>query len=435
MSEKIRESRRKEGPRTSIDGQISTRFSLIHLLKFMGIGLVVGVAYIDPGNWGTDLAAGSKFGYSLLWVVVMSNLMGMLLQYLSSKLGIMTGRSLAENCRYNLAKWKSLSLWVTAEIAAIATDLAEVIGGAVAINLLFGIPLIYGAIITGLDTLLILGLERKGFRKLEAAIIGMVAIIGFAYVIEILLAQPDWNRIAFDAVVPQFSSIRGDGLLIAVGILGATVMPHAIYLHSSIINSRHNAIPYKKSKKQLVKFSMIDTIVALSLAGLVNGAILVVSAATFHTHNVVIDSIDVAYKTLSPLLGNLSSYAFAIALLASGLASSVVATLSGQVIFEGFTNLKIKLWKRRILTRLITLVPAIIAVSLGASPLSILVISQVVLSIQLPFTVIPLVYFTGKKKIMGPDGVNRFPTKILALICTAVIVVMNILLIIYQFFM
>ena len=434
MTDNIKESGRKEEPRISIDRQFSKGVNLAHLIKFMGIGVVVGVAYIDPGNWGTDIAAGSKFGYSLLWVVVMSNLMGMLLQYLSSKLGIVTGRSLAENCRHNLTKWKSLSLWGTAEIAAIATDLAEVIGAAIAINLLFGIPLIYGAIITGFDTLLILALERKGFRKLEAAIIGMVAIIGFAYVFEILLAQPDWNKIAYHAVIPEFSSLGGDGLLIAVGILGATVMPHAIYLHSSIIKSRHKMMPYIKSKKQLVRFSMIDTIVALSLAGLVNGAILVVSA-TFHTHNVIIDSIDVAYRTLSPLLGNLSVYAFAIALLASGLASSVVATLSGQVIFEGFTNLKIKLWKRRIVTRLITLVPAIIAISLGVSPLSILVISQVILSIQLPFTVIPLVYFTGKKKIMGSEGVNRLPTKILALICTTVIIAMNILLIVYQFFM
>ena len=434
MNDNIKRAGRKEESYTSVDHQFSKGFNLVHFLKFMGIGIVVGVAYIDPGNWGTDIAAGSKFGYSLLWVVVMSNLMGMLLQYLSSKLGIVTGRSLAENCRHNLARWKSLSLWGTAEIAAIATDLAEVIGAAVAINLLFGLPLVYGAIITGFDTLLILGLERKGFRKLEAAIIGMVAIIGFAYIIEIILAQPNWNDIAYHAVVPEINPLKGEGLLIAVGILGATVMPHAIYLHSSIIRSRYKTESDGNSKHRLIRFSMIDTIIALTLAGLVNGAILVVSASTFHTHNVVIDSIDVAYRTLSPLLGNLSSYAFAIALLASGIASSVVATLSGQVIFEGFTNLKIKLWKRRIVTRLITLVPAIIAISFGASPLSILVISQVILSIQLPFTVIPLVYFTGRKKIMGSEGVNRSVTKILALICTAVIIVMNILLITYQFF-
>ena len=435
MKDNSQGSGRKEESRISVDHQVSRGFDLVHFMKFMGIGLVVGVAYIDPGNWGTDIAAGSKFGYSLLWVVVMSNLMGMLLQYLSSKLGIMTGRSLAENCRHNLTRWKSLSLWGTAEVAAIATDLAEVIGGAVAINLLFGLPLIYGAIIISCDTLVILALERKGFRKLEAAIIGMVVVIGCAYVIELLLAQPEWNEIAYNAAIPDFNSLKGDGLLIAVGILGATVMPHAIYLHSSIIKSRSKISSYAKTKKQLVRFSLIDTIVALSLAGLVNGAILIVSAATFHTHNIIIDSIDVAYRTLSPLLGNISSYAFAIALLASGLASSVVATLSGQVIFEGFTNLKIKLWKRRIITRLITLVPAVIAISLGASPLSILVISQVILSIQLPFTVIPLVYFTSKKKIIGADGVNRLPTKVLALLCTGVIVTMNVLLIIYQFFM
>lgn len=408
----------------------SNRIKLAHLFKFMGVGVVVGIAYMDPGNWGTDIAAGSKFGYSLLFIVVMSNLIGMFTQYLSSKLGLATGFSLAENCKIHLPRWQSLSLWGTAEIAAIATDLAEVIGGAIAFNLLFGIPLVYGAVLTAVDVLLILTLERKGVRKLEAAIIGMVAIIGAAFLLEIYLAAPDWNQIAYHAVIPE---LKSGSIVIAVGILGATVMPHAIFLHSSIIKSRLPMMGLVKSKKSLIKLSMIDSVLALTIAGLVNGAILVLAASTFYQHGIAIESIDVAYKTLTPLLGNLSSIAFAVALLASGLASSTVATLSGQVIFEGFTNWKVKLWQRKIAIRLITLVPAVIAISIGINSLDILVISQVVLSLQLPFTVIPLVYFTGKKDIMGAENMNKRITKILALICTIVIVVMNILLLLYQF--
>ncbi len=408
----------------------SNRIKLAHLFKFMGVGVVVGIAYMDPGNWGTDIAAGSKFGYSLLFIVVMSNLIGMFTQYLSSKLGLATGFSLAENCKIHLPRWQSLSLWGTAEIAAIATDLAEVIGGAIAFNLLFGIPLVYGAVLTAVDVLLILTLERKGVRKLEAAIIGMVAIIGVAFLLEIYLAAPDWNQIAYHAVIPE---LKSESIVIAVGILGATVMPHAIFLHSSIIKSRLPMMGLVKSKKSMIKLSMIDSVLALTIAGLVNGAILVLAASTFYQHGIAIESIDVAYKTLTPLLGNLSSIAFAVALLASGLASSTVATLSGQVIFEGFTNWKVKLWQRKIAIRLITLVPAVIAISIGINSLDILVISQVVLSLQLPFTVIPLVYFTGKKDIMGAENMNKRITKILALICTTVIVVMNILLLLYQF--
>lgn len=403
---------------------------MFYFLRFMGLGLVVGVAYIDPGNWGTDIAAGSKFGYSLLWVVVMSNLIGMFMQYLSSKLGIATGRSLSENCRDNLTKKKSFFLWITAEIAVIATDLAEVVGAAIALYLLFKIPLVYGAIITGLDTLLILGLERYGMRKVEAIIIGMMVLIGSAYLIEIYLAEPNWAEIGYHAVVPELTH---DGLIIAVGILGATVMPHAIFLHSSMTKTRKSMFEVLKSPKRIIRFSMLDTIFALIFAGLINGAILVMSAATFYQKNMVIESIEVAYETLTPLLGNTSSVMFGVALLASGIASSIVATLSGQVIFEGFTRFKAKLWKRRIVIRTITIVPAIIALSYGVNTLDMLVISQVILSLQLPFTIIPLVYFTSKEKIMGKDYANRIFTKILAIICVVVIVVLNILLLIFEF--
>lgn len=396
----------------------------------MGLGLVVGVAYIDPGNWGTDIAAGSKFGYSLLWIVVMSNLIGMFMQYLSSKLGIATGMSLSENCRENLSRGKSFFLWITAEVAVIATDLAEVVGAAIALYLLFKIPLIYGAILTGLDTLLILGLERAGIRKVEAVIIGMMVLIGGAYLIEIYLAEPNWSQIGYHAVVPELTQ---DSITIAVGILGATVMPHAIFLHSAMVKNRKSIFQMLKSSKRVIRFSILDTVFALIFAGLINGAILVMSAATFYQKNMVIDSIEVAYQTLTPLLGNTSSTIFGIALLASGIASSVVATLSGQVIFEGFTKFKAKLWKRRIVIRTITIVPAIIALAYGANTLEILVISQVILSLQLPFTIIPLVYFTSKEKIMGEEFANKIFTKIIAIACVIAIVILNILLLMYEF--
>lgn len=409
---------------------MTKRQKMFYFIRFSGLGLVVGVAYIDPGNWGTDIAAGSKFGYSLLWVVVMSNVIGMFMQYLSSKLGIITGLSLAENCRDNLSKYKSFSLWITAEFAAIATDLAEVIGAAIAFNLLFGIPLIYGAIITGFDTLLILSLERIGIRKVESVIIGMMVLIACIYLVEIYLASPDWYQIGYHAVVPEFQE---GSIVIAVGILGATVMPHAIFLHSAMMKTRQNMFQVLRSPKRIVKFSTIDTVIALSIAGLINGAILVMSAATFHQNNLIIESIEEAYQTLTPLLGNLSSTSFGIALLASGLASSIVATLSGQIIFEGFTKFKAKLWKRRIFIRAITIIPAVIAIYFGTSTLDILVISQVILSLQLPFTVIPLVYFTSKEKIMGKEYVNKKHIKIMAVIAVSIIVIMNVLLLNYMF--
>ena len=409
---------------------MTKRQKVFYFIRFSGLGLVVGVAYIDPGNWGTDIAAGSKFGYSLLWVVVMSNIIGMFMQYLSSKLGIITGFSLAENCRDNLSKPKSFSLWITAEMAAIATDLAEVVGAAIAFDLLFGIPLIYGAIITGIDTLLILALERIGIRKVESVIIGMVVLIASIYLVEIYLAGPDWYQIGYHAIIPE---LPVGSVVIAVGILGATVMPHAIFLHSAMMRTRKDMFQILKSPKRIIKCSTIDIIIALSIAGLINGAILVMSAATFHQNNIIIESINEAYKTLTPLLGNVSSTAFGIALLASGLASSIVATLSGQVIFEGFTKYKLKLWKRRLMIRTITIIPAIIAIFYGINTLDILVTSQVILSLQLPFTVIPLIYFTSKEKIMGKEYVNKTHTKILAIIAVSVIVIMNILLLNYMF--
>lgn len=410
--------------------EISRQQRILYFLRFMGLGLVVGVAYVDPGNWGTDIAAGSKFGYSLLWVVIMSNLIGIFMQYLSSKLGIATGMSLSENCSKHLTKSKSLGLWISAEIAVIATDLAEVVGAAIALYLLFKIPLIYGAVLTGLDTLLILGLERFGMRKVEAVIIGMMVLIGSAYLIEIYFAQPDWNQIGYHAIVPQ---LEQGGLIIAVGILGATVMPHAIFLHSAMTKTRKSMFDILKSPKRIIRFSLLDTTFALVFAGLINSAILIMSAATFYQKNLPIESIEVAYQTLVPLLGNMSATIFGIALLASGIASSVVATLSGQVIFEGFTKFKTSLWKRRIVIRSITIIPAIIAIFYGANTLDLLVASQVILSLQLPFTIIPLVYFTSKEKFVGKEFTNRIFTRIIAILCVVIIIALNLLLLILEF--
>ncbi len=395
--------------------------SFLQLLRFMGVGIVVGVAYIDPGNWGTDIAAGSFFGYSLLWVVFLSNLMGIVVQYLAAKLGIVTGLTLSEACREYFGKPLRIFLWLTAEVAVIGTDLAEVLGGAIALKLLFNIPLILGAAIISLDVFLILALEKRGYRKLEAVIIGMVAIIGFAYLYEIYLSKPDYSAIVYSIVVPNLSA---ESVLVASGILGATVMPHAVFLHSSLIKTRVNK---NNRSKNLIKLTIADTIIALIMAGLINGAILVMSSAVFHNVGLRIESIEQAHMTLAPLLGGLAAFAFALALLASGLSSSVVATLAGQIIFEGFTKIKMALWKRRLLTRGITIIPAIIFIGLGYDPLFLLVVSQVTLSLQLPFTVIPLIIFTSSKRIMK-EHANKSILKIIAISIALFIIALNTLL-------
>lgn len=380
---------------------------------------------MDPGNWGTDIAAGARFNYSLLWVVALANVMGILVQYLSAKLGLSTRRTLSEMCRLHLGREKALFLWVTAEIAAIGTDLAEVLGGALALHLLFGLPMLIAALIISLDVFLILGLQKWGYRKLEIAIVAFVTTIGLAYVYELSLAGPDWSAVAYHVVVPELPS---GSVLIAVGILGATVMPHNVFLHSSLVQSRLNNGNGFTTKK-LHRFALADTVVALLLAGIVNGAILIMSASVFYRRGLPVDSIDMAHQTLEPLLGGYSSLAFAVALLASGLASSTTATLAGQVIMEGFLNLKIRLWLRRLLTRAVTLVPALVAIAQGVEPLHLLVVSQVILSLQLPFTVVPLLYFTSKRKFVG-ESVNSRPTSAAAFIAAAVIISLNALLLI-----
>lgn len=395
-------------------------FTIKRIITFLGPAFLVSVGYMDPGNWGTDIEGGSRFGYSLLWVILVSNLMAILLQTLSAKLGLATGKTLPELCRMHYSKPMAIFLWITAEIAAIATDLAEVLGGAVAFNLLFNIPLFYGALLTGAIVGLILMLEEYNLRRLEMIIIGMVAIIGIAYVVEIVLAQPMWGDLALHMVTP---TLPMGSTLIAVGIIGATVMPHNIYLHSSLIQSRRQPNDDAANRKALT-LSTLDSVIALNGAWLVNSAILIMSAAVFHSNGLEVTSIQDAHKTLAPLLGPLSAGVFAIALLASGLSSSTTATMAGQVIMEGFLHFHINIWLRRA----ITIMPALIVIGLGLDPLQILVMSQVGLSFQLPLAVIPLILFTNNKKIMG-DYVNRKITTVFALVSATIIIGLNVLLV------
>lgn len=374
------------------------------LLVFAGPGFLVAVGYMDPGNWATDLAGGSKFGYDLLFVILLSNCFAMILQHLALKLGIVTGRDLAQMCRDKYSKKTAIFLWLMAEIMIAACDLAEVIGSAIALKLLFGIPILAGVIITAADVLVILLLQRKGFRYVEAVVLVLISTITLCFVSELFLSGPAAIPL-LQGFIPGANLILNPQMLyIAVGILGATVMPHNLYLHSAIVQTR-NYEETEEGKREAVKFATIDSTVALFLALFVNAAILIVAAATFHFngHNGVAE-IDEAYKLLAPLLGTgAASVLFAVALLASGQNSTMTGTLAGQVIMEGFINLRIKPWIRRIITRLMAIVPAVIVVAVyGSSGLTnLLILSQVILSVQLSFAVFPLVMFTGSKKVMG----------------------------------
>jgi manganese transport protein len=392
---------------------------------YLGPAFVISVGYMDPGNWGTDIEGGARFGYRLLWVVLMANLMAILMQTLSAKLGIATGKTLPEVSRDYYPRWLSIFLWITAELAAMATDLAEFVGAAVGFNLLFGIPLFLSALITGVVISLILLLERYGFRKLEIVIIGMIAVIGFVYLIEIWLAKPVWADVAHGLFVP---SIPIGATLVAVGIIGATVMPHNLYLHSALIQTRVRPIDSLNRKKTVNRMAVLDSVIALNGAFFVNAAILAMSAAVFAGGQLKTYSLEAAHQTLTPLLGPLAGAAFAIALLASGLSSSTTATMAGQVIMEGFLHYKMNVWLRRA----ITMIPSLIVIGLGLDPLRILVLSQVSLSFQLPFAMIPLLMFTSKRQIMG-EFTNTRLTNILALITTLIILGLNIVLLIQTF--
>jgi manganese transport protein len=371
---------------------------------FVGPGLMVAVGYMDPGNWATDLAGGSQFGYTLLSVVLFSNLFAILLQHLSLKLGIATGRDLAQACRDTFSRPVSLTLWVLAEIAIAATDLAEVLGSAIALNLLFGLPLAVGVVITVLDVLLILWLQNRGFRKLESIVAGLIGVILFCFVYEMIVSQPSLAGI-LGGLVPRTEVVTNPSMLyVAIGILGATVMPHNLYLHSSIVQTRDFART-PTGRREAIRFATIDSTVSLLLAFFINASILILAAATFHTSgNQQVAELADAHRLLDPLLGtSLASILFAVALLAAGQNSTVTGTLAGQIVMEGFLNLRLKPWVRRLLTRGIAIVPALVVTLLygerGTNDL--LILSQVILSLQLSFAVVPLVWFTSRKAQMG----------------------------------
>ena len=386
------------------------------LLAFAGPGYLVAVGYMDPGNWATDLAGGSAFGYTLLSVILLSNLMAVLLQGLSLKLGIVTGRDLAQACRDHYSRPVNFGLWFLCEIAIAACDLAEVIGSAIALKLLFGIPLSVGVTITAFDVLIVLYLQHKGFRILEALVIVLVATVGACFLFELFIARPDVGAV-FRGFIPTTEIIRNpDMLYIAIGILGATVMPHNLYLHSSIVQTRRYE-QNSEGKREAIRFAFIDSTIALSFALFINAAILIVAAATFHTTgNTEVAEIQDAHRLLTPLLGVAgASTVFALALLASGQNSTLTGTLAGQIVMEGFLNIRLRPWLRRLITRAIAIVPAVIvSIMYGESGTArLLIFSQVILSLQLSFAVFPLVMFTSERAKMG-EFVNPLWVKVVA---------------------
>jgi manganese transport protein len=395
-----------------------TRF---RILPFLGPAFIACVAYIDPGNFATNIAAGSQFGYRLVWVIVAANLMAMMIQTLSAKLGIATQKNLPEVCRERFPRRVSIGLWIQAEAIAMATDLAEFLGAALGIHLLTGMPLFPAAVIAGIAAFAILGLQRFGFRPLESVVAVFIAVIGVCYLIELVIAHPDYRQVFQHAVTPSFGG--SEALLLSVGILGATVMPHVIYLHSALTQDRIIA-KSDDDARTLLRYTRIDVLIAMSIAGLINVAMLVMAASTFYESGLLhIDSIEKAHRTLEPILGGASSALFALALIASGLSSSAVGTLAGQVVMQGFIDRQIPVLVRR----LVTMIPAFVVIALGLDPTRTLVISQVVLSFGIPFALIPLVYFTSRRDLMGVL-VNRRITTVAASAIATVIVSLNIFL-------
>ena len=397
------------------------------IFAFAGPGYLVAVGYMDPGNWATDIAGGSKFGYTLLSVVLLSNLMAMFLQALSAKLGIASGRDLAQACREHYSRRTSIVLWIVCEIAIAACDLAEVLGSAIALKLLFGLPLLAGVLLTALDVLLVLALQGRGFRIIEAFVVTLIASIAACFAYEIFFAQPLWREAA-RGLIPHAEILRNREMLyIAIGILGATVMPHNLYLHSSIVQTRAFGASVR-DRREAIRYAIFDSTVALGFALFVNAAILVLGAAAFHTrglHDVA--EITEAYKLLSPVLGvSLASTVFAVALLASGQNSTLTGTLAGQIVMEGFLDIRLKPWLRRLITRSMAILPAALVIGIaGESKVTaLIVLSQVVLSFQLPFAIIPLVQFTGDRAKMG-ELANSRVTQITAWLVTAAILFLN----------
>jgi manganese transport protein len=421
MATRVEELNRRPGA-----GERALRSGRRTLWPYLGPAFIACVAYMDPGNFATNIAGGSKFGYTLVWVIVASSLMAMLIQTLSAKLGIATGRNLPEVCREQYSRRTSIGLWVQAELIAMATDLAEFLGAAVGIKLLLGIPLFPAAVITGVITFLILGLQRFGFRPLEAVITAFVAVIGVCYLAELWFAHPPLGTVLKHAVVPDLAG--NESLLLAVGIIGATVMPHVIYLHSAL--TQHRIVPQNDEEaRRLYRYTRVDVLIAMTIAGLINVSMLVVAATVFFGSGLTnVESLEGAHRTLEPILGGASSVLFALALTASGLSSATVGTMSGQVVMQGFIRRRIPLMVRR----LVTMIPAFIVIALGLDPSRTLVISQVVLSFGIPFALIPLVVFTSKREIMGVL-VNRKLTIAAATLVAALISGLNVFLLVQTF--
>src|SRR5438132_2641709 len=407
-------------------GVLDLRKRRLGILPFLGPAFIACVAYIDPGNFATNIAGGSKYGYTLVWVIVASNLMAMLIQMLSAKLGIATGRNLPEVCRERFSTRVSFGLWLQAEAIAMATDLAEFLGAALGFHLLLGIPLFVAALITGVTTFAILALQRWGFRPLEAVIAAFVGVISACYVAELWFAHPPLGTVAKHAVLPEFHG--NESVLLAVGILGATVMPHVIYLHSALTQNR--IVPQDDSEaRRLYRFTRIDVVIAMTLAGVINVAMLVVPATVFFGWGLhSISSLEGAHRTLEPILGSASSQLFALALIASGLSSSTVGTLAGQVVMQGFIKRRIPIFVRRT----VTMLPALIVIGIGVDPSRTLVLSQVVLSFGIPFALIPLVLFTSRRDVMGVL-VNHRTTTAAAVVVAALISGLNVFLLLQTF--
>ncbi len=392
------------------------------ILGALGPGFLVSVGYMDPGNWGTNLAGGAGFGYELLWVILLSNLIAIFLQISSAKLGIATGKNLAQLIREQFPRPVATFLGISATIAIMATDMAEVLGGALGFNILFHIPLFISALLTGAIVLCLLMLSRWGYRKIEYVIIGLVSVIGLTYVYEMLLIRPDWSQVALHALIPQVSS---GSILVAVGILGATVMPHNVFLHSSLAPSRLSGPDASMSeRRKVLRLAKIDTIAALNVAFFVNAAMLVVAGTVFFQHVDPADlSLQTAFVTLTPALGALAALAFGIGLLASGLSSSTTGTMAGQIVLQGFSGKKVEMW----VWRLLTMIPALVIIALNISSVEVLVISQVILSLQLPFTMVAVMLLTGRRDLMG-DLVNGRYTSIVNMLICLVVTVLNVVL-------
>jgi manganese transport protein len=394
-------------------------------LLFAGPAIVASIAYMDPGNYATNIQAGAGYGYTLLWVVLMANLIAMLFQALSAKLGIVTGRNLAEMCRDQFSMPIVIAMWIVSEIATMATDLAEFLGGAIGLALLFKLPLLVGMIVTAIVTYGILMIDKRGFRPMELIIGALVAVIGLCYLLEVFIAPIAWGQATLHAVLPAIPDARA--LTISVGIIGATVMPHAIYLHSGLTQHRAPA-RNDGDRRKLVRFSNIEVVGALAVAGLVNMAMVMTASSAFHMGHSDVAEIETAYHTLGPLLGPAAAAAFLVSLIASGISSSVVGTLAGQLIMQGFVKFSIPVWLRR----LVTMVPAFVVVALGVNATTALVVSQVILSIALPVPMIALVLFTRRPDIMG-QFVNRKLTDVVAIGGTIVVLVLNVVLLLQTF--